>query len=192
MRSTRSLLALGVAGAFATTVGIASLASAQQQQAPNGAPKPADLGKQLVDGLKNTPGCLGVDNCQWQQSGRFTICAWFENKAAVVRWYDSPTHAFTMRALGDDPAKHKPLEHITDPNTPIMVMATMTLGGQPIAPGAFPASQFSVEIYAPLPGGAAISGRLAPEGFKIPHFESYDNTGAQGQPAPKPTNQQAR
>jgi hypothetical protein len=37
-----------------------------------------------------------------------------------------------------------------------------------------PISQISIEMYTPLPGGAAVNGRLAPEGFNIPHFRNLD------------------
>ncbi|MCA9293035.1 MAG: hypothetical protein KDA20_04395 [Phycisphaerales bacterium] len=182
MRSTSTMTAISAAAAIAGVLTFAALAR-QQQQMPNGAQQP-DLGKMLVDGLKNTNGCLGVDRCQWADSGRLTICAWFEDKAAVVRWFDSPAHVQLMRALGDDPAKHEPLADVSD-DVPVMVMATMTVGkGQPLGP--FPASQFSVELYTPLPGGAAINGRLAPNDFKIPHFNTYkpDTEGGQGKGQP--------
>jgi hypothetical protein len=171
-----------VSSAIAITAAVGlvtSLAGAQQQQAPPAAGNAAgDMGQRLIEGLRATDGCLGVENCQMGQSGKFAIIAWFENKAAVLRWYTSPTHSFLLRAFGGDPANHKPLEHITDENTPIMVMASMTMVGKPIAPGGFPASQFSVELYAPLPGGAEINGRLAPKDFKIPNIKNYDDAPA--------------
>lgn len=155
----------------------ASSAVIEQDAAPSAPAAPArggppDFGAMLVKGLQETEGCLGVDAGQFR-SGKNTIVAWFENKEAAVRWYHSPVHRRMLGAVGADPAEGKPLEHVTDPNTPIMVMASISMDGPPIDPASpLPFSQISIELFAPLPGGASVNGRLAPKEFKVPHHKA--------------------
>lgn len=170
IRTTLAIVALaaGLAGA--------GFAAAQQQERPqNGQPGP-DMGQRLVEGLRATPGCLGVDAGQFV-SGKNAIIAWFENKEAAKRWYYSDTHMGMLGGLGADPAtmEHAPLAHVEDENTPIMVIASITFTEQPEIEGVpMPISQIAIELYAPLPGGASINGRLAPDAFKVDNHKSYD------------------
>jgi len=136
---------------------------------------PSAMGGRLIEALRRTPGCLGVDAAE-MMSGRMSILAWFENKAAAVRWYESPVHQGMMQTFfpGYDPSRSTPLEHVTDEQMPILVIATMTPNRTP-KPGGGPSSAFaqiSIELYAPLPGGAHMGGRLAPETFPVPHMKS--------------------
>ncbi|MCI0405976.1 MAG: hypothetical protein L0209_07885, partial [candidate division Zixibacteria bacterium] len=55
-------------------------------KAQNGLP---DL--KLVEGLKATPGCLGVETAR-TASGKQVIFAWFEDKKACLKWYYSELH----------------------------------------------------------------------------------------------------
>jgi len=132
----------------------------------------------LMDALNQIEGCLGTDAAKFK-SGKTVIVAWFKNKAAVEAWYNHPTHVMMMRGIGTNPADFKPLEHVKDSNTPVMVMASMTIGGETTMPGPMPFSQISIEMYTPLPGGAMVNGRLAPKAFPIPQF---DDLGAGEQP----------
>jgi hypothetical protein len=177
--SRRSRLGLAtVAGAGAIVV--AGLAAGLGEMQPSAAPaRPAapadtpDFGTMLVRGLQETEGCLGVDVADFQ-SGKNTIVAWFENKEAAIRWYNHPTHQRLMGSVGARGGT--PLEHVTDNETPIMVMASITFGGKPaVEQSPIPFSQISIEVYAPLPGGASINGRLAPKAFKVPHHKSLDD-----------------
>ncbi|MFI4898450.1 MAG: hypothetical protein ACIARR_11565 [Phycisphaerales bacterium JB059] len=132
----------------------------------------ARMSQRLIDGLKGTEGCLGVDAAQWQ-SGKNTICAWFENKAAVERWYRSDTHAGFMGAVGGDPEAREPLRHVADDEGPIMVMATLDFNGPPAIKGSLiPFSMISIELFKPLPGGAYVKDRLAPEKFRVEHMRN--------------------
>lgn len=178
MRRVTAILG-GVVGLGVAAAALAWQAADQpaERQPPAGA---QDFGARLIQGLKSTEGCLGVDAADFQ-SGKNTIVAWFENKAAVERWYHSPTHTFMMRAVGSDPTDLTPLKHVKDPKTPVMVMASITFGGEQAMPGPVPFSQISIELYTPLPGGAMVNGRLAPEKFPIKHFrdltpEGYGDT----------------
>lgn len=147
-----------------------SMGAGRQPEQPAGGPP--DFAAALIKGLESTEGCLGVDAAQFR-SGKNTIVAWFENKEAVIRWYNHPTHRRMMMASGGVPMEGKPLEHVTDPDAPIMVMASISMGGKPAVENSpLPFSQISIELYAPLPGGASVNGRLAPEAFKVAHHKA--------------------
>jgi len=149
---------------------VAQPESAAPPQAPAQAAAPgAGFGMQLVEGLKATEGCLDATAVQ-VIDGRLAIIAWFENKAAAKRWYDSRAHQRFMRGLGSGAAAEEPMAHIAD-DTPIMVIAAIT----PAEPGktyglGVPVAQISIELFQPLPGGAAVNGRFSPEAFPVEHM----------------------
>ena len=141
----------------------------QQEGQPDMRPN-EDMGRMLINGLRASPGCLGVDAGS-MNSGKQTIIAWFENKKAVTAWYYHPVHRGFMQAVGGNADDSKPLQHVENENTPIMVIASITPEAKP-GPGKPPFSQISIELYAPLPGGAHVNGRLAPETFEVPHMRA--------------------
>ncbi len=128
----------------------------------------------LVEGLLATEGCLGADAGQ-MMSGKNVIVAWFEDKAATVRWYESNTHKGIMEGMTSDIEgySHTPLAHVDDEDTPIMVIATITpsTDGSTLAGFPAPISQVSIELFAPLPGGAYWNGRFAPPAFEVEHIK---------------------
>lgn len=131
-----------------------------------------EMGMKLIAGLKETEGCLGVDTGR-MMSGKTTIIAWFENKGAVKEWYYSMSHERLLDDLvaADEPLDHEPLAFIEDETIPIMVIVSMTFAEE----GTFdsidlPISQIAVELFAPLPGGLHLGGRLSPETFIVPHM----------------------
>ncbi len=133
-----------------------------------------DMGDQLIEAIKKTEGCLGVDSCRWQ-SGKQSIVAWFENKEAVVNWYYNDVHQTMVGGqTAADVQGKKPLEFVTDEDQPIMVVATLTPSRKPELPGVYlPIKQISIELFSPLPGGAHINGRLSPDTFEVPHMRGY-------------------
>ena len=140
------------------------------QPAAQGGP---NFGQMLVDGLRGTEGCVGVEVADMQYSGMSTIIAWFENREAAERWYYSPTHRFMMQAVGSSPENHKPLQHVPNPDEPLMVMASIkpvAPGEASAIPGPMPISAISIEVYQPVPGGAAVGGRLLPAEIEVEHF----------------------
>lgn len=146
-----------------------------QPEAPGGGGAP-DMGQQLIAGLKASPGCLGVDAAQ-MMSGKNTIIAWFKNKEAVEDWYFSRVHMDLMKNLVADEARtdSEPLAFIENEEIPIMVIASITFAEKPsFETIRLPISQISIELIAPLPGGAYLGGRLAPEEFKVPHMTKLD------------------
>jgi hypothetical protein len=122
----------------------------------------------LVGALKASPGCLGVETAR-TASGKSVIFAWFEDKKAALKWYDSDTHQDVMkRFLPDFKRDGKPLASVPDDSGPIMVVASITLTGQPTKENPLPFKQIAIEVYQPLGEGLNIGGRFAPEGMKVP------------------------
>lgn len=163
------------AGALATWTGFAQ-GRAQDAQSQQTGRSGFDF-QMLVGGLNSTPGCLGVEVAQFQ-SGKLSIFAWFENKAAALRWYNHPIHRGASGAFfpngtgtGDD---FVPMAHITDEDSPIMVIATLTPNREAQAGGP-PLSQISIELYQPLQGGLAVGGRLTPREVAIQHMTTIDS-----------------
>jgi hypothetical protein len=122
----------------------------------------------LVSGLKATQGCLGVETAQ-TSSGKNVIFAWFENKQAVLNWYNSDMHqALLARYSGGRRRPGGPLAGVPDEG-PVLAIASVTVA-KPPADGDLRAAttQISIELYAPLPGGLAAGGRFAPPSVKVP------------------------
>lgn len=152
----------------------------------DGQPSVGGMGDKLLAALRATPGCLGADAAQ-TQSGKNVIFAWFENKAAAMAWYDSPTHSFMQMAMTVGPAdRPEPMANVPD-NVPIMAVASMKMDGKPLPGMRMPVSEISIELYTPLPGDLRYAGGFAPEGLKV---EGRMDLGPDGQPlapvSPKP------
>src|SRR5471032_3429169 len=98
-------------------------AQAPAAQAP---PAPAGL-PDLVGALKATPGVLGVDAAQ-TMSGKQVIFAWFENRQAVLNWYNSDVHRKVMNGFSSGPRRPDgPLAGVKDDAGPILTIASVTL-----------------------------------------------------------------
>lgn len=121
----------------------------------------------LIGGLRNTPGCLGVETAR-TASGKQVIFAWFENRKAVMNWYYSDTHVAAMRLVGNAPSAH-PMAAVPDDDVPVLAVASVTLASSTTdtsSPMAL--SQIAIELYRPLPGGVSVGGRFAPASMNIP------------------------
>jgi hypothetical protein len=123
------------------------------------------IGKKLLEGLKATPGCLGVETAA-TQSGKRVVFAFFENKKAAEKWYYSPVHQALMDMVAPDRnKKHKPMAGVPD-DVPVMALASISFGGKPAyEKSKLPFSQIAIELYTPLSGGLNIGGGFAPEKF---------------------------
>ena len=122
----------------------------------------------LIAGLKNTPGCLGVEAAR-TASGKQVIFAWFENKQAALKWFYSDTHQAAMRLAPNASTGRTPLGDIADDSGPILAIASLTYAEKNQVPGVqLPLSQIAIELYAPLPGGVMAGGRFAPAAVKVP------------------------
>jgi len=175
-RSIWICLSLGLG--FATIVGLGRVwgdePAAEETKKRGAAGKPhgdgmEDMGAALMAGLKKSPGCLGVESAR-TDSGQEAIFGWFENKKAVMTWYESPLHqsmAGQFFSQRDD--KYEPMSRITDDTGPIMVIAALRFAESPQVKGVrMPISQISIELYQPLPAGLSINGAFTPERVPVP------------------------
>ena len=161
----RHPLVAGIALA-ATMWSPALLIGHAQQAAP--AQKQTGGFPDLVAGLKATPGCLGVETAR-TTSGKAVIFAWFENKKAVLNWYNSDMHQGLLNQYsGGHRRPGGPLAGVPD-DGPVLAIASLTMPTLP-ADGDLRAAttQIAIELYAPLPGGLASGGRFAPSSVKVP------------------------
>ncbi len=133
----------------------------------------------LVEGLKATPGCLGVETAK-TAGGKQVIFAWFEDKKACLKWYYSETHGRAWKTFFPNRSgqQRKPLAGVPDDVGPFMAIASFTVG-EPGSSGVtdMPVSQMSIELYQPLKGGVFFGGTFAPAGLKVSGMADY---------APKP------
>ena len=121
----------------------------------------------LVSGLKAIEGVVGVETAS-TSSGKQVIFAWFEDKAAALRWYYSEMHSGVQDAFFPDRPPHVPLENVPDDVGPIMAIASITMADSAhFAETSLPISQIAIELYQPLPGGLFFGGRFAPDGIKV-------------------------
>ena len=121
----------------------------------------------LVGALEAIEGVIGVETAQ-TSSGKQVIFAWFEDKAAVVRWYYSEMHRGIQDAFFPDRPPHVPLENVPDDVGPIMAIASVTMADSAhFADTMLPISQIAIELYQPLPGGLFLGSRFAPDGVKV-------------------------
>ena len=151
---------------------IATVAHAQDEGADSYA-GPAGF-PDLVGGLRAIEGNLGVETAE-TASGKQVIFAWFEDKAAVLRWYYSEMHRGVQDQFFPDRPPHTPLEYVPDDTGPIMVVASITMADSArFAATSLPISQIAIELYAPLPAGLSLGGRFAPAEMEVPHLINYD------------------
>ncbi len=182
------LLLCGAALAVAPLLAVPSFLAAQGAPPDGGrrGPPGGDAGNEMVTALKAVKGCLGVETA-FTSSRKSVIFAWFEDKAATMRWYESDYHQTMMMGMYDEvgaassaangeaggeaaaSAERIPLEHVPD-DVPVMCIATITPTTKAAIPGfPMPISQVSIELYTPLPGGLALNGRFTPSGIRVPH-----------------------
>ncbi len=131
----------------------------------------------LVSGIEAIEGVVGVETAQ-TSSGKQLIFAWFEDKAAALRWYYSEMHRGVQDAFFPDRAPHVPLEHVPDDVGPIMAIASVTMADSAyFAETSLPISQIAIELYTPLPGGLFLGSRFTPDGVKVKGMRNVTPTG---------------
>jgi hypothetical protein len=160
----RTFFASLCVGSLVLAGGPAARAVDPQQKEP---PK-RDLFPGLIEALKSSPGCLGIETAQ-THSGKQVIFAWFEDKKAALKWYYNETHRDLMRQFFPDrEGGHKPLAHVPDDSGPLMMIASVTMNAKPTKDDPSPFKQIAIEVYQPLKGGLAIGGSFAPKALKVP------------------------
>ena len=151
-------------GIVAILLGIAHVAAQEHPQEGEA----ADMGfPDLVGGLKSVPGCLGVETAQ-TASGKNVIFAWFEDKKAVLRWYNTDMHQEVQNQFFPNQSHRPPLHGVPDDIGPIMAIASITHSDKrQFEETQLPISQISIELYAPVTGGIFLGGRFAPDNFRV-------------------------
>jgi hypothetical protein len=122
----------------------------------------------VVDALRTTPGCLGVETGQ-TSGGKQVIFAWFEDKKALVGWYHSDVHQRAMKTVFPDQTfDRQPLPDLPEDSGPILAIVSVKFDTAP-GPDARSRrmSSIGIELYGPLPGGVAVGGRFAPAAIKV-------------------------
>jgi hypothetical protein len=158
-------VAYGIALSVGLLLAASSTAAAQD---PPRAPSAVAGMPDLVGALRATSGVLGVETAV-TASGKHVIFAWFEDKAAVLRWYYSETHRAVQDLFVPERGPHTPLAHIAADSGPILAVASLTMSASPVVDGVdLPVSQIAIELYQPLPGGLALGGRFAPSTLEVP------------------------
>jgi hypothetical protein len=125
----------------------------------------------LPKGLRETPGCLGVQTFAVENGKKLVIAAWFENRKAMEAWYYSKMHQDAMAKFfpGMGGKGKKPFAAFKDEKAPLLVIASVTPGSKPVGSGsALAVSQIAIEGYAPIPGGLAFGGTFAPDKLVVP------------------------
>jgi heme-degrading monooxygenase HmoA len=188
----RRIVCAGVLGLMATAgAGLLGAARLHGQDAPpaakpdGAAAGPRSMFEGLVQAIEKSEGCLGVETAR-TRGGKALVFAWFEDKAAALKWYHGATHRRVMGMMGTTP-REDAMSGVPDEG-PVMVVAAVTMGGEPNPEaGGMPISQISIELYRPLPGGASMGGRFSPEKLAIPGHRSAEYGGGEAEaPATKP------
>lgn len=176
MRTSACSAVLAVAMAFLVlTASFAGDEPAKNKEPAKepGQPSAMVLGRELVEALKKSPGCLGVETAM-TGSGKMVIFSWFENRRALIKWYYGDTHQHIMKTFFPDAEPTKPLKNVPEDSGPIMAIASLTMAAKPqVKATSLPISQIAIEFYQPLPAGVALGGRFSPEGVKIPNMNGY-------------------
>ncbi|MBI3742288.1 MAG: antibiotic biosynthesis monooxygenase [Chloroflexi bacterium] len=128
--------------------------------------QPVDLQSLLnhvLESLKASEGCLGIETAQ-TASGKFVLFAWFENKRAVLRWYNSEAHQRVKKNFFPQLAPRAPLANVSDDCAPIMAIASIAFTDQSQhAETSLPISQIAIELYQPISEGIFLGGRFSPD-----------------------------
>ena len=127
----------------------------------------------LVSGLRAIAGCLGVEEAR-TVSGKEVIFAWFEDKAAVLRWYYSDMHQQVQKTFFRGLAPREPLQGVPDESGPIMAIASLTVSDKSHVQGtSLPITQIAIELYQPITGGLFLGSRFAPDTVKVREMRDY-------------------
>lgn len=194
MKIARAAWVAGMGAVVAVAAGLAVAGGPQDEEGPNPPGRAAAKGQpgqggamagfpDLVKGLKETPGCLGVETAQ-TSSGKLVIFAWFEDKKAAMAWYKSDMHTGAMEQFFGGPSGRAPMADVPD-DVPLMTIASITPSrGKTLEGTDLPISQIAIELYRPVNGGVSLGGRFAPEALDVPKMMDYTpNPEAPGGPS---------
>jgi hypothetical protein len=173
-----------IAAALCVAAGGGFLAPASAEE-----PNPGDrgYGEQLIKAILASPGVLGVELGQTAK-GRSVIFAWFENKNALVDWYQSDFHERGVKwAFPNLKSVREPLPDLPENSGQILALVTLKFEDKPMSGTAAPSvasrppiESIGIELYTPLPGGVAVGGRFAPKSVRVPGLREIDISTAEG------------
>lgn len=133
----------------------------------------------LAQGLRDTPGCLGVQTFVVDAGRKQVIAAWFENRKAMEAWYYGKMHQEAMaKFFPGFKSGRKPFAEFKDEKSPLLIVASVTPGDRPIGNGSqLHVSQIAIEGYTPVPGGVAFGGTFSPPGLQVPNMIRVPTSG---------------
>jgi hypothetical protein len=156
----------------------------QRGQDPN--PGDPGYGEQLVKAVMASPGVLGIELGQTAK-GRRVIFAWFEDKRALVNWYQSDFHERGVKwAFPNLKSVREPLPDLPENSGQILALVTLKFSNTSSAGATTritsrpPIESIGIELYTPLPGGVAVGGRFAPKRVRVPGLREIDMSTAEG------------
>lgn len=122
----------------------------------------------LIEAIESVEGNLGVKTAR-SHDGNELILAWFEDREAVLRWFNHSYHRKLLRDAGR-PEDGVAAEHFGNKVGPILVLASVAYNAQPVSldgsmfddPFGRRPARFAIEYYIPLPGGAYMESPFAP------------------------------
>ncbi len=122
----------------------------------------------IISSMKSVDGVYDVHTAR-SHDGVELIMAWFENRDAVLRWFNHPYHRKLLRDAGR-PEDGVAAQHFGNDVGPILIIASVAYHNQPASlegsmfddPDGRRPTRFSVEYYVPLAGGAYMSETFAP------------------------------
>jgi hypothetical protein len=144
-------------------------------------------GEQLVKAVMASPGVLGIELGQTVK-GRRVIFAWFEDKRALVNWYQSDFHERGVKwAFPNLKSVREPLPDLPENSGQILALVTLKFADRSANGAAVtritsrpPIESIGIELYTPLPGGVAVGGRFAPRSVRVPGLREFDMSTAEG------------
>jgi hypothetical protein len=173
-----------IAAALTVAAGGGWLAPAAAQE-----PNPGDpgYGEQLIKEVLASPGVLGIELGQTTK-GRRVIFAWFENKQALVNWYQSDFHERGVKwAFPNLKSVREPLPDLPENSGQILALVTLKFADKPMSGATAsrvasrpPIESIGIELYTPLPGGVAVGGRFAPKSVRVPGLRELEMSTAEG------------
>jgi len=188
-----------VAAALAAAAGCGWLASSAAQELKSGGsasgeqpgrdanPGDPGYGEQLVKAVLASPGVLGIELAQTTK-GRRVIFAWFENKKALVDWYQSDFHERGVKwAFPNLKSVREPLPDLPEDIGQILALVSLKFADNSTTGAAAsrvasrpPIESIGIELYTPLPGGVAVGGRFAPKSVRVPGLREVEVSTAEG------------
>ncbi|MEO1044683.1 MAG: hypothetical protein AAFX04_04515 [Pseudomonadota bacterium] len=168
VKSIKIILALSLIAAPLSPAAAQAPQAADAEDRSGRIERALEASAKIISSMKSVEGVYDVHTAR-SHDGVELIMAWFENRDAVLRWFNHPYHRKLLRDAGR-PEDGVAAEHFGDDVGPILIIASVAYHDQPASlkgsmfddPDGRRPTRFSVEYYVPLPGGAYMSETFAP------------------------------